>query len=222
MGRIGAEPAGDIASPRKRADFRVVPHHERVWQNARRSKTDDGSTTGRPTNGTSQSSWCGSSRTSGLIPDRLESGREERGATPSTYREGGRRRPVGQGPMPATPADSLLQRQGSCCQTSYDQPRQENTRGGRRDLDHLGPEIDGCAEAKLARLPTAAAAPSAHPEARQKDDEAAEYSAKRGASFKPSTCLGHRRCRGSRPAQAAGIVEGVLGCGRTRSGTAPV
>jgi RNA-directed DNA polymerase len=35
---------------------------------------------------------------------------------------------VGQGPMPATPADSLLQRQGSCRQTSYDQPRQENTR----------------------------------------------------------------------------------------------
>lgn len=30
MGRIGVEPSGDIAPPRKRADFRVVPHHERV------------------------------------------------------------------------------------------------------------------------------------------------------------------------------------------------
>jgi hypothetical protein len=30
MGRIGAEPAGDIASPRKRADFRVVPHIDLV------------------------------------------------------------------------------------------------------------------------------------------------------------------------------------------------
>lgn len=151
----------------------MVPHHERVWQNARGSKTDDGSTTGGPTNGTSRSSWCGFSRTSGLVPDRLEPGREERAATPGAYREGGRRRPVGQGSLPATPADSLLQRQGSCRQTSYDQPWQENTRGGRRDLDHLGPEIGGCAEAKLTRLPTAAAAPSAHPEARQRDDEAA-------------------------------------------------
>jgi hypothetical protein len=51
MGRIGAEPRGDITSPRKRADFRVVPYHERVWQNVKGSKTDDGSAKGGPING---------------------------------------------------------------------------------------------------------------------------------------------------------------------------
>ena len=34
MGQIGVAPTGNITPRKKRADFHLVSHHERVWQSA--------------------------------------------------------------------------------------------------------------------------------------------------------------------------------------------
>src|SRR6266550_2422607 len=85
---------------------------------------------------TAQAVGAVSGESGGMVRHRLAGHQPQRSPTPSAYRAGNEGKQMGQGASSATFADPLLQRQSSRRSTSDGKQRQENPRGGPRNLGH--------------------------------------------------------------------------------------
>ena len=87
----------------------------------------------------------------------LASRSPQRASAPGAYCEGNEGRQMGQGQSPATFADPLVQRQGSCRTTSDGKQRWCNPRSGRSHLEHSPEESNGHSHAQATRVSSSTA-----------------------------------------------------------------
>src|SRR5215471_20588909 len=71
-------------------------------------------------------------------------------------------------------SDPLALRQGNRRETSHRKPRQENSRGGRRNLGHTGEEGQSCNVTQAQGLSAPTLETGTHPESKWKDASAGD------------------------------------------------
>ena len=108
--------------------------------------------------------WCDHRPCLGMAPPELASCRAECSSAPNPYRAGNPTRQMGQGQSEAPLADTLVQRQSTCRETSDGKYWQTNTGGRWANLEHPRTESHGHTHAAATGLSPTAVATCLHPE----------------------------------------------------------